>query len=317
MKIAFVCDPLDGFKIYKDSTYAMMTEAARRGHVIHVFQHKDMAFEAGKVVANISRVTLTDDNDDWYRLDAPVAQELSDFDAILERTDPPFNMEYIYATYLLELAQQQGARIFNKPEAVRSFNEKLAIAQFPQYIAPTLVTSDAARIKAFHGEHRDIILKPLDGMGGAGIFRVKDDALNLGSIMETLTDNGRQTIMVQRYIPEITEGDKRILLIGGQVVPYCLARIPQGTEIRGNLAVGGVGVAREISARDREIGEALAPILLKRGLLLVGLDAIGDYMTELNVTSPTCFQEIKEQTGFDVAAMFVDALEKQAETWNS
>ncbi len=317
MKIAFVCDPLDGFKIYKDSTYAMMTEAARRGHVIHVFQHKDMAFEAGKVVANISRVTLTDDNDDWYRLDAPVAQELSDFDAILERTDPPFNMEYIYATYLLELAQQQGARIFNKPEAVRSFNEKLAIAQFPQYIAPTLVTSDAARIKAFHGEHRDIILKPLDGMGGAGIFRVKDDALNLGSIMETLTDNGRQTIMVQRYIPEITEGDKRILLIGGQVAPYCLARIPQGTEIRGNLAVGGVGVAREISARDREIGEALAPILLKRGLLLVGLDAIGDYMTELNVTSPTCFQEIKEQTGFDVAAMFVDALEKQAETWNS
>lgn len=317
MKIAFVCDPLDGFKIYKDSTYAMMAEAARRGHAIHVFQHKDMAFEAGKVVANISRVTLTGDNDDWYRRDAPFAQELSGFDAILERTDPPFNMEYIYATYLLELAQQQGARIFNKPEAVRSFNEKLAIAQFPQYIAPTLVSSDSARIKAFHGEYRDVILKPLDGMGGAGIFRVKDDALNLGSIIETLTGNGRQTIMVQRYIPEITEGDKRILLIGGQVVPYCLARIPQGTEIRGNLAVGGIGVAREISARDREIGEALAPILLKRGLLLVGLDAIGDYMTELNVTSPTCFQEIKQQTGFDVAVMFVDALEKQAETWNS
>ena len=317
MKIAFVCDPLDGFKIYKDSTYAMMAEAARRGHAVHVLQHKDMAFEGGKVVANIARVTLTGDNDDWYRLDAPAVQELTGFDAILERTDPPFNMEYIYATYLLELAQQQGARIFNKPEAIRSFNEKLAIAQFPQYIAPTLVSSDAARIKAFHGEHRDIILKPLDGMGGAGIFRVKDDALNLGSIIETLTDNGRQTIMVQRYIPEITEGDKRILLIGGQVVPYCLARIPQGTEIRGNLAVGGIGVAREISARDREIGEALAPILLKRGLLLVGLDAIGNYMTELNVTSPTCFQEIKQQTGFDVAAMFVDALEKQAETWNS
>lgn len=317
MKIAFICDPLDGFKIYKDSTYAMMAEAARRGHAIHVFQHKDMAFDGGKVVANSARVTLTGDLVNWYRLDVPQAQDLTDFDAILERTDPPFNMEYVYATYLLELAQQQGARIFNKPEAIRSFNEKLAIAQFPHYITPTLVTSEAARVRAFHDEHRDIILKPLDGMGGAGIFRVMDDALNLGSIIETLTDNGRQTIMVQRYIPEIAQGDKRILLIGGQVVPYCLARIPQGTEIRGNLAVGGVGVAREISARDREIGEALAPVLLKRGLLLVGLDAIGDYMTELNVTSPTCFQEIKQQTGFDVAAMFVNALEQQTDSWNS
>ncbi|HWU97164.1 MAG TPA: glutathione synthase [Oxalicibacterium sp.] len=317
MKLAFIADPLDGFKIYKDTTYAMMVEADRRGHEVHVFQHRDMAFEAGKVVANVARVTLTGDPDDWYRLDTPVAQELTAFDGVLERTDPPFNMEYIYATYLLELAQNQGARIFNKPEAIRSFNEKLAIAQFPQFIAPTLVTADAARVRVFHQQHRDIILKPLDGMGGAGIFRVKDDAMNLGSIIETLTQNGRQTIMVQRYIPEITQGDKRILLIGGEVVPYCLARIPQGTEIRGNLAVGGVGVAREITARDREIGEALAPVLLKRGLLLVGLDAIGDYMTELNVTSPTCFQEIKQQTGFDVAVMFVDALEKQGGNWNT
>lgn len=316
MKLAFVTDPLAGFKIYKDSTYAMMAEAARRGHEIHVFQHKDMAFEGGRVVANVSRVTLTGDDDDWFRQDAPAASELTAFDAVLERTDPPFNMEYIYATYLLELAQKQGARIFNKPEAIRSFNEKLAIAQFPQFIAPTLVTSDAARIKAFHAEHRDIILKPLDGMGGIGIFRVKDDAMNLGSIIETLTSNGSATIMVQRYIPEITAGDKRILLIGGEVVPYCLARIPQGTEIRGNLAVGGRGEAREISARDREIGESLAPVLLQRGLLLVGLDAIGDYMTELNVTSPTCFQEIRQQTGFDVAAMFVDALERHAARWN-
>ncbi|WP_293778833.1 glutathione synthase [uncultured Oxalicibacterium sp.] len=317
MKLAFVTDPLDGFKIYKDSTYAMMLEAARRGHAIHVFQHKDMAFEGGRVVANVSRVTLTGDDKDWFRQEAPVAQELTAFDAVLERTDPPFNMEYIYATYLLELAQKQGARVFNKPEAIRSFNEKLAIAQFPQFIAPTLVTSDAARIKAFHAEHKDIILKPLDGMGGIGIFRVKEDAMNLGSIIETLTANGSATIMVQRYIPEITQGDKRILLIGGQVVPYCLARIPQGTEIRGNLAVGGRGEAREISARDREIGESLAPVLLQRGLLLVGLDAIGDFMTELNVTSPTCFQEIQQQTGFDVAAMFIDALEKHAANWNA
>lgn len=317
MKLAFIADPLDGFKIYKDTTYAMMAEASRRGHAIHVFQHKDMAFEGGRIVANASRVTLTGDPDDWYRMDAPIARELTSFDAVLERTDPPFNMEYIYATYLLELAEKQGARIFNKPEAVRSFNEKLAIAQFPQFIAPTLVTADAARIRAFHHTHRDIILKPLDGMGGIGVFRVKDDAMNLGSIVETLTNNGTQTIMVQRYLPEITQGDKRILLIGGEVVPYCLARIPQGTEIRGNLAVGGVGVAREISARDREIAETLAPILLQRGLLLVGLDAIGDCMTELNVTSPTCFQEIRQQTGFDVAAMFIDALEKHAGTWNA
>jgi glutathione synthase len=316
MNLAFAADPLSQFKIYKDSTYAMMAEAVRRGHIVHVFQHKDMAFEGGKVVANVSRVTLTGDPDDWYRLDAPRSRTLTEFDAVLERTDPPFDMEYVYATYLLELAQQQGAHIFNKPEAIRSCNEKLAIAQFPQFIAPTLVSSDAVRIRAFHDEHRDVILKPLDGMGGAGIFRVREDGMNLGSIIEQLSDNGRRTIMVQRYIPEITQGDKRILLIGGQTVPYCLARIPQGTEIRGNLAAGGKGVAREISARDRQIGDTLAPILLKRGLLLVGLDAIGDYMTELNVTSPTCFQEITQQTGFDVAAMFIDALEKHCATWN-
>lgn len=316
MNLVFVTDPLDGFKISKDTTYAMMVEAVRRGHAIYMFQHKDMAFASGDVVANVARVTLTGDADDWFRLDAPEPQTLTAFDAVLERTDPPFDMEYVYATYLLELAEKRGARIFNKPEAIRSCNEKLAIAQFPQFIAPTLVTSDTKRIRAFHEEHRDIILKPLDGMGGAGIFRVKDDALNLGSIVETLSANGTRTIMVQRFIPEITAGDKRILLIGGEVVPYCLARIPQGSEIRGNLAAGGLGVAREISARDREIGTTLAPILLKRGLLLVGLDAIGDYMTELNVTSPTCFQEIREQTGFDVAAMFIDALEKHCATWN-
>jgi glutathione synthase len=311
MKFAFLADPLDRFKIYKDTTYAMMAEAARRGHQVHAFQQRDLAFEAGSVSANVARVELTGDPDDWYRADAPVAMQLSEFDAVLVRKDPPFNMEYIYATYLLELAEQRGARIVNRPEAIRSHNEKLAIAQFPQFIAPTLVTSDAARLRAFHDEHRDVILKPLDGMGGAGIFRVKDDGLNLGSIIETLTGNGANTIMVQRFIPEITQGDKRILLIGGEVVPYSLARIPQGSEVRGNLAAGGLGVAQPLTARDREIAEALAPVLSQRGLLLVGLDVIGDYMTEINVTSPTCFQEIKQQTGFDVAAMFVDALEKR------
>lgn len=312
MNIAFAADPLASFKIYKDSTFAMMREAAKRGHTLYAFEHKDLAFDGGKVVAKIARITLTGDPVDWYRADAPVVQELNKFDAVVERTDPPFDMEYVYATYLLELAEKQGAKVFNKPEAIRSHNEKLAIMQFAQFIAPTLVASDEMRIRAFHKEHQDIILKPLDGMGGAGIFRVKDDGLNLGSIIEQMTHHGNRTVMVQRYIPEIVKGDKRVLLIGGKVVSHGLARIPQNGEVRGNLAAGGVGVAQPVSPREREIGEALGPILAQRGLLLVGLDVIGDYMTEINVTSPTCFQEIMQQTGTDVAAIFVDALEQAA-----
>ncbi|WP_019142192.1 glutathione synthase [Noviherbaspirillum massiliense] len=312
MKFAFLADPLDSFKIYKDTTYAMMAEAAGRGHAIYAFEQKDMAFEVDNVVAHVARITLTGDAKDWYRADPPARMHLSEFDAVMVRKDPPFDMEYIYATYLLEMAERQGARIFNKPEAIRTHNEKAAIAQFSQFTAPTLIASDAARLRAFHQQHRDVILKPLDGMGGAGIFRVKEDGLNLGSIIETLTANGTRTIMAQRFIPEISAGDKRVLLIDGEVVPFCLARIPQGNEVRGNLAVGGRGVAQPISARDREIGETLGPILSQRGLLLVGLDVIGDCLTEINVTSPTCFQEIKQQTGFDVAAKFIDALEKAA-----
>lgn len=312
MKIAFVTDPLSGFKIYKDSTFAMMTEAASRGHELFVFGHGDLLFDGKDVVANVCRVTLTGEAEHWYRQDASVQHTLTAFDVVIERTDPPFNMEYIYATYLLELAELHGACVVNRPEAIRSHNEKLAITHFPQFIAPTLVTSDEARVRAFYEQHRDIILKPLDGMGGAGIFRVSQEGLNLGAIIETLTHNGLRTIMVQRYIPEISQGDRRVLLIGGEVVPYCLARIPQAGEVRGNLAAGGLGVAMPVSAREREIGEALAPILQKRGLLLVGLDVIGDYLTEINVTSPTCFQEITQQTGFHVAKMFIDAVEKNA-----
>jgi glutathione synthase len=310
MKIAILADPLSSFKTYKDSTYAMMVEAAKRGHELYAFEQGDLALEGGDVVAQVMRVTLTGDAHDWYRTDTAAVTRLSTFDAILLRKDPPFDMEYIYTTYLLELAEKQGARVFNKPSAVRDHNEKLSIAQFPQFIAPTLVTRDATRLRAFHTEHKDVILKPLDGMGGMGIFRIKADGLNLGSIIETLTDNGRHTIMAQRFIPEIADGDKRVLLIGGKVVPFCLARIPQAGEVRGNLAAGGTGVARPISDRDREIGETLSPILSSRGLLLVGLDVIGSYMTEINVTSPTCFQEITQQTGFNVAAMFIDALEQ-------
>jgi glutathione synthase len=269
-----------------------------------------LAFEGDQVTARAARITLTGDPKDWYRAGERTSLPLTAFDVVMERSDPPFDMEYIYATYLLELAQAQGARIFNKPEAIHSHNEKLAIMQFPQFIPPTLVTGDGDRVRAFHREHRDIILKPLDGMGGAGIFRVREDGLNLGSVIETLTQNGSRTIMVQRFVPEIARGDKRVLLIGGKVVPFCLARIPQNGEVRGNLAAGGLGVAQPVSDRDREIGEALAPILLERGLLLVGLDVIGDYLTEINVTSPTCFQEISQQTGFNVAEMFMDALER-------
>lgn len=312
MKIAFITDPLNHFKTYKDSTYAMMVEAARRGHELYAFQQKHLALRDGKVTAEAVRVTLTGDAEDWHRTDEPVRIPLTAFDAIKVRKDPPFDMEYVYLTYLLEVAESQGARIFNRPAAIRNHNEKLAIAHFPQFTVETLVTSDAAEVRAFHGQYKDIILKPLDGMGGAGIFRVREDGMNLGSIVETLSGNGAHTIMVQRFIPEIKQGDKRILLIGGEVVPYSLARIPQGTEVRGNLAAGGIGVAQPLSARDREIGEALAPALLERGLLLVGIDVIGDYLTEINVTSPTCFQEIRQQTGFDVAAMFMDALEKQS-----
>jgi glutathione synthase len=314
MKIAFICDPLSGFKIYKDSTYAMMQEAARRGHELFVLGHSDIIFDGKAVLAQVVQLSLVENSVDWYSLAEPVLLSLSSFDVVIERTDPPFNMEYIYATYLLELAESQSARILNRPEAIRNHNEKLAITHFPQFIAPTLVTSNERLIRTFHAEHKDIILKPLDGMGGAGIFRVAENGLNLGALIESMTLHGKQTIMVQRTIPEISEGDRRVLLIGGQVVPYCLARIPQGGEVRGNLAAGGLGVAMPISAREREIGETLAPVLFARGLMLVGLDVIGNYLTEINVTSPTCFQEIKQQTGFDVAAMFIDAIEKTQST---
>ncbi|GAB3470320.1 glutathione synthase [Massilia terrae] len=310
MNIAFLADPLSSFKTYKDSTFAMMREAAKRGHAIYAFEQRDMALENGIATAEASRITLTGQLDDWYRAEPGKSVPLSSFDAIIQRKDPPFDMEYVYGTYLLEAAERQGARVFNSPAAIRNHNEKLTISQFSQFTAPTLVTQSATRLRAFHAEHRDVIFKPLDGMGGAGIFRVRDDGMNLGSVIESLTDLGRRTIMVQKYIPAIVKGDKRVLLIGGKPVPFALARIPQAGEVRGNLAAGGTGVAQPLSARDREIAETLGPVLVERGLLLVGLDVIGDYLTEVNVTSPTCFQEITDQSGFDVAAMFIDAVEQ-------
>jgi glutathione synthase len=314
MNLLFIADPLASFQIYKDTTFAMMREAQRRGHSLAACEPKDIAWQrGGRVQALVRRITLTGDRTNWFseRVQSPqeACCELKDFDAIVMRKDPPFDSEYFYATHLLEQAEREGAKVFNKPRALRDHPEKLAIMEFPQFIGPTLVTRDAVAIKQFHAEHRDIILKPLDGMGGMGIFRVGPDGLNLGSIIETLNRDGAQTVMVQKFLPEIAQGDKRVLVIGGKPVPFCLARIPQGGEVRGNLAAGGKGVAQPLSARDRDIGEAIGPILAARGLLLAGIDVIGDSVTEINVTSPTCFQEIFDQTGCDVAALFVDALE--------
>jgi glutathione synthase len=313
MHILFVADPLESFKIYKDTTFVMMRELQRRGHTIAACEPGDLAWVTGGVVnACVRDITLTGEPVQWFKSSGPADRQmraLKDFGAVVMRKDPPFDSEYFYATHLLEQAEREGARVFNQPRALRDHPEKLAIMEFPQFTGPTLVTRSAADIKRFHAEHRDIILKPLDGMGGTGIFRVRDDGMNLGAITETLNRNGAQSVMVQKFLPEIALGDKRVLVIGGKPVPFCLARIPQGGEVRGNLAVGGKGVAQPLSKRDREIAEALGPILAGRGLLLVGIDVIGDCVTEINVTSPTCFQEIRDQSGFDVAAMFVDALE--------
>ncbi len=310
MNVLFVADPLATFKIYKDSTFAMMRELQRRGHAVAACEPQHLQWQGGQpVTALVRRIQLTGQADDWYHVTHQAREALKDFDAVIMRKDPPFDSEYFYATHLLEQAEREGARVFNKPAALRDHPEKLALMEFAQYAPPTLVTRSPEAIRHFHAEHRDIILKPLDGMGGMGIFRVGPDGMNLGSIIETLNHGGHTTVMVQRYLPEIVDGDKRLLLIGGQVAPFVLARIPQGSEVRGNLAAGGKGVAQPLSDENRAVAESMAPVLAARGLLLVGLDMIGNCVTEINVTSPTCFQEITDQTGFDVPAMFVDALE--------
>ncbi len=310
MQILFVADPLASFQTYKDTTFSMMREAQRRGHHIAACEPRQLLWQQGGVVqAQTRRITLTGQADRWFEVQASAVLALHRFDAIVMRKDPPFDSEYFYATHLLEQAEREGAKVFNKPRALRDHPEKLAIMEFPQHLGPTLVTRDAQAVRAFHAEHQDIILKPLDGMGGMGIFRVKADGLNLGSIIETLNREGAQSLMVQKFLPAIAQGDKRVLVIGGVPVPFCLARIPQGGEVRGNLAAGGLGVAQPLNDADRAMAQAMGPTLAARGLLLVGLDIIGTHLTEINVTSPTCFQEISDQTGFDVPAMFIDALE--------
>lgn len=309
-RLGVVMDPIGSIKPYKDTTLALMLAAQKRGWQLVYFELGDLWLRDGVAWGRGRRVTVADDKRNWYQFDSQAeALRLGELDAILMRKDPPFDLEYVTATYLLERAEAQGALVVNRPDSLRDCNEKMFTAWFPELCPPTLFSRDAATLRAFHAEHGDVIYKPVDGMGGMGIFRVREDGLNLGSITETLNKFGSQTLMVQRFLPEIAQGDKRILLIGGEPVPHSLARIPQGSEVRGNLAAGGKGVALPLSARDREIAEALGPVLAARGLLLVGLDVIGDCLTEINVTSPTGFQEITQQTGFDVARRFVDALE--------
>jgi glutathione synthase len=311
--LLFVADPLEAFKTYKDTTFAMMREAARRGHGLIHCTPADLVWQrSGRVTAVAARefVLTGRDDDAWFDVRAQRDVELAGTRAVLMRKDPPFDSEYFYATHLLQQAEREGARVFNKPAALRDHPEKLAILEFAQWTAPTIVTRSMAAIRAFHDEHQDIIVKPLDGMGGTGIFRVRADGMNLGAVVETLGHHGSVTLMVQRFVPEIVAGDKRILIIDGAAVPYCLARIPQGTEVRGNLAAGGKGVAQPLSEADQRIAAAIGPTLRERGLLLAGIDVIGDRLTEINVTSPTCFQEIAQQTGFDVARVFIDALER-------
>ena len=311
MKLLFVADPLETFKTHKDSSFAMMRAAAARGHQLFACEPRDLHWCSGGLVrARLRQIGLTGDAPIWFAEMATPTLALAELDAVVMRKDPPFDSEYFYATHLLQQAEREGARVVNRPAALRDHPEKLAIMEFADLIAPTLVARDEGEIRRFHAEHGDIILKPLDGMGGMGIFRVGPDGLNLGSIIETLNRGGAQTVMVQRYLTDIVKGDKRVLLIDGAPVPFALARIPQGNEIRGNLAVGGKGVAQPLSARDRELAHRIGPVLAARGLLLIGLDVIGDFVTEINVTSPTGFQEITQQTGFDVATMFVEALER-------
>ena len=308
MDYAFILDPLPDLKAYKDSSVAMMRSLAERGHRIYALEQSDLFWNARGTQARATPLTLRTDDHAWYTQGEPEERALKDFAAVVMRKDPPFDMEYIYSTYLLEAAEREGARVFNRPRAIRDHNEKLAITGFAEFIAPTIVARDPSRIGAFIDAHGDTIVKPLDGMGGTSVFRVRADDPNRNVIVETVGQQGARTVMVQKFIPEIAQGDKRILLIAGEVVPYALARIPKPGETRGNLAAGGRGVARPLTERDRAIAAALGPTLWAEGLLVVGLDVIGDWLTEVNVTSPTCFVEITQQSGFDVGAMFAEAL---------
>lgn len=307
--LGVVMDPIASIKPYKDTSLALMLAAQKRGFALRYLEMQDLWLRDGVAWGRARPVKVFDDPQHWFELGTAEDVELGQLDAILMRKDPPFDLEYITASYILERAEQAGALVVNKPQSLRDCNEKVYISWFAELCAPTLISRDPARLKAFHAEHRDVIYKPLDGMGGAGIFRVKDDELNLGSVIESLTLNGRHTIMAQRYLPAIVEGDTRVLMVDGEPVPYGLARVPQGTETRGNLAAGGKGEPRPLTAAQQHIAWVVGPELKRRGLLFVGLDVIGDKLTEINVTSPTCAREIDKAYGTDIGGLLISAIE--------
>jgi len=313
LQVAVLMDPISAIKIHKDSTFAMLLEAQRRGHVLLYMELGDMWLEQGEPFARLRKVSVRDDPNGWYTLGEAATGPLSEVDFLLMRKDPPFDMEYVHSTYMLERAETAGTPVFNQPRALRDCNEKLFTAWFPELCPPTLVSRNAERLRAFAAEHNEIVLKPLGGMGGASVFRTHRGDPNLNVIMETLTANGSHFAMAQRYLHAITEGDKRILVIDGEPVPYALARLPAEGDFRGNLASGGTGRGVELTARDREIAEAVGPELRRRGILFAGLDVIGEYLTEINVTSPTCIRELDKAFDLNIAGQLFDVLEARLE----
>ena len=311
IRIGVVMDPITELNYKKDTTLAMLWAAQDRGWSLFYMEQKDLMLEQGKAVARMSALEVFRDPDKFYTLGEPTLRDLTELDVVLMRKDPPFDNEYIYSTYILEAAERLGTLIVNRCQSLRDCNEKVFATQFPECCPPVLVSADDNRLKEFHSEHGDVIYKPLDGMGGSMIFRVREDDPNLNVVLETLTDFGKTTIMAQRYLPEIKDGDKRILMINGEAVPYCLARVPLAGESRGNLAAGGRGVAQPLSERDAWIAAQIGPSLKEKGLLFVGLDVIGDYLTEINVTSPTCIREIDKAYELDIGGQLMDCIMEQ------
>ena len=308
VKLGVVMDPIADINVKKDTTLAMLLAAQRRGWELYYMEQSDLSLDQGLARATVRRLSVEDNPESWFEVGSPQDIALSDLDVVLMRKDPPFDMDFIYSTYILEAAQRKGTLVVNDPRSLRDCNEKLFATQFPQCCPPLIVAASAARLKAFHAEHGDVIFKPLDGMGGASIFRVKAGDPNLSVIIETLTDHGRQQIMAQKFLPEIVDGDKRILMVDGVPAEYGLARIPMSGETRGNLAAGGSGVAMPLTDRERWICSQVAPVLREKGLLFVGLDVIGDYLTEINVTSPTCVRELDRAHQLDIAGDLMDAI---------
>ena len=311
IKLGMVMDPIQTVKTYKDSSFAMLLAAQKRGWELNYMEMQDLYVRDGVAYGRMKTLSVVDQKDDFYAFHESYDRPLADLDVIIQRKDPPFDMEYVYSTYMLELAEEQGTLIVNKPQSLRDANEKMYTSWFPKCCPPTIVTRERDIILSFVEEHVEAIIKPLDGMGGASIFRMTHGHSNTNVTIETLTDHGSRYAMVQRYIPEIKDGDKRILLVDGEPMPYALARVPAGDDARGNLAAGAIGEGRPLTERDRWIASQVGPVVREKGLIFVGLDVIGDYLTEVNVTSPTCVRELEGQFGLDIAGKLMDVIESR------